>query len=246
MRDKARADRVCVRERKCVFSTLTVHWIPCRTPRPQSDELVDMSDASGGFDEAMAFVAAGHIKKGDDAFMDHDFKGAILEYNKAIAHDSSNPIPYTSQSRAFGALNQWQESLEMTQKARKICPTYIKAIYRQAIALDRLGRIAQAIVVWKEALSVSPQSATFLTGLQNSQQKLSAVSVNPEMSTDTSGLETSQDPAQAPHAGMTEGTFVHLARFRLLFLSPLALLLRLASCLLLFLSPLECLRIYMP
>ena len=103
------------------------------------EEGVDPDDTSCGFDECLAMSAGRHILDGDEAFERGDFHKAIQEYDQALKFDSDNPNTYTNKARALGMLNQWETSLEMTVEARKRAPKYMKVIYRQAVAFDRLG-----------------------------------------------------------------------------------------------------------
>ena len=87
-----------------------------------------------------------------------------MHYSAAIDLDDSNATYYTNLAAAHNALKDYDNGLKMALAARKADPQYVKGIYRQAQALQGLGKLREALVVYEEGLAMMPESVQMAEG----------------------------------------------------------------------------------
>ena len=113
---------------------------------------------------AQCLEAEDHKNKGNMAFKAGKHRSAIMHYSAAIDLDDSNPTYYTNLAAAHNALKDYDNGLKMALAARRADPSYAKGIYRQAQALQGLGRLREALKAYEEGLALIPESTQMLEG----------------------------------------------------------------------------------
>jgi tetratricopeptide (TPR) repeat protein len=106
--------------------------------------------------------------QGNELFIKNDFVGAEALYTRAITefdgsnNDHNKAILYTNRSAARLGRDDYAGALEDSEKAIAYDPTWTKAYYRKATALEKLGRHRECFHTWKLA-SVYCESTPWLT-----------------------------------------------------------------------------------
>lgn len=77
---------------------------------------------------------------GNKAFADGDFISAEQYYRDAISLDGTSHILYTNLSAALLGQERYEEALMSANEAIKLDPSWLKAYFRKATALEKLGR----------------------------------------------------------------------------------------------------------
>lgn len=77
---------------------------------------------------------------GNKAFGEGDFVNAERYYLDAIAINNESHILYTNLAATYLSLSKFPEALDAADKAIAIDATWLKAYFRKATALEKLGR----------------------------------------------------------------------------------------------------------
>lgn len=118
----------------------------------------------------------------DAAFESHskgDLDDAVIYYRRAIALDPKMTDAYSNIGAALIAKKQYNEALEMLNKAAELDPanTEVKKLiseikesqtsskYQEALSLHQQGKINEAIALYEEALKADPNNPEILTNL---------------------------------------------------------------------------------
>lgn len=80
-------------------------------------------------------------KQGNDAFAKKDFDAAISLYTQAIDKDKDNHILYSNRSAAYLGQGKNTEAIYDAETALLLQPTFTKAHFRKATALQNVGDI---------------------------------------------------------------------------------------------------------
>ncbi|XP_071789683.1 tetratricopeptide repeat protein 28-like isoform X3 [Asterias amurensis] len=105
------------------------------------------------------------VRLSNEACQNSDFERAIRLYTEALVLDPANHILYSNRSAAHIKLRQYEKALHDATKARELNDKWSKAYYRQGIALQCLGRHADALAAFSSGLSQDPKSLQLLAGL---------------------------------------------------------------------------------
>eukprot|EP00281_Chroomonas_sp_CCMP1168_P003362 CAMPEP_0206263972 /NCGR_PEP_ID=MMETSP0047_2-20121206/29128_1 /ASSEMBLY_ACC=CAM_ASM_000192 /TAXON_ID=195065 /ORGANISM="Chroomonas mesostigmatica_cf, Strain CCMP1168" /LENGTH=132 /DNA_ID=CAMNT_0053691599 /DNA_START=166 /DNA_END=561 /DNA_ORIENTATION=- len=92
--------------------------------------------------------------KGNMAFAQKDFSGAIKHYTEALEDDEENVVVLCNRSAAYYEMELYKTSLKDAEAAATLDPFCIKALDRKATALTALGRAKEAQKAWTDALFV--------------------------------------------------------------------------------------------
>ncbi|KAL7674454.1 hypothetical protein ACOME3_000735 [Neoechinorhynchus agilis] len=99
---------------------------------------------------------------GNDEFGKGNYNEAISHYNRAINKCPKSRVPcLTNRSLCFLRLGDNDKALNDAMEALRLDPFYIKAIYRKACALEKLGRLSEAYVETKELMVRNPGDKSF-------------------------------------------------------------------------------------
>jgi len=127
-----------------------------------------MAKASSG-DELKTFVPAKNslekARLAGDACSRGEFELAVELYTEAINQDPRNHVFYSNRSAAFIKTQQFEQALEDGKATERLQPGWYKAYYRQGVALQCLGRHADALGAFASALAQDDKSPQLLTSL---------------------------------------------------------------------------------
>ncbi|XP_052314176.1 tetratricopeptide repeat protein 28-like isoform X1 [Oncorhynchus keta] len=99
------------------------------------------------------------------------YSQAVQLYGKALSADPQNCILYSNRSAAHLRLGQYQTALDDALKARLLNPKWPKAYFRQGVALQYLGRHADALAAFASGLAQDPKSLQLLVGMVEAAMK---------------------------------------------------------------------------
>nr|XP_051682601.1 tetratricopeptide repeat protein 28 isoform X2 [Oryctolagus cuniculus] len=111
------------------------------------------------------------VRQSNQACHDGDFHTAIVLYNEALAVDPQNCILYSNRSAAYMKIQQYDNALDDAIKARLLNPKWPKAYFRQGVALQYLGRHADALAAFASGLAQDPKSLQLLVGMVEAAMK---------------------------------------------------------------------------
>ncbi|KAH7959204.1 hypothetical protein HPB49_009173 [Dermacentor silvarum] len=100
-----------------------------------------------------------------------DFGLAAQLYTEALALDPANHVLYSNRSAAYVRLGKYTQALQDAAKARELNPRWAKAYYRQGVALQCLGRHADALAAFASGLNQDSKSVQLLAGLVEAAMK---------------------------------------------------------------------------
>lgn len=111
------------------------------------------------------------VRQSNSACQSGDFKLAIQLYSEALGLDPANHVLHANRSAAYIKLGKFQLALQDAVKARKLNPKWPKAYYRQGVALQCLGRHADALASFSSGLAQDPKNPQLLAGLVEAAMK---------------------------------------------------------------------------
>ncbi|XP_056592434.1 tetratricopeptide repeat protein 28 isoform X2 [Triplophysa dalaica] len=113
----------------------------------------------------------GKVRQSNEACQMGDFQTAVKLYGEALRADPQNCILYSNRSAAHLKLGQYQTALDDAVKARLLNPKWPKAYFRQGVALQYLGRHADALAAFASGLAQDPKSLQLLVGMVEAAMK---------------------------------------------------------------------------
>ncbi|XP_077995250.1 tetratricopeptide repeat protein 28-like [Glandiceps talaboti] len=111
------------------------------------------------------------VKQSNEACQNGDFQRAIRLYSEAISLDPTNHVLYSNRSAAYVKMQQYEKALQDAVKAKELNPKWTKAYYRQGVALQYLGRHADALAAFSSGLAQDFKSLQLLGGLVDAAMK---------------------------------------------------------------------------
>ncbi|XP_048853351.1 tetratricopeptide repeat protein 28-like isoform X2 [Brienomyrus brachyistius] len=111
------------------------------------------------------------VRQSNEACQRGDFALAVQLYADALLADPQNCILYSNRSAALLKLGQYKAALEDAVKARQLNPKWPKAYFRQGVALQYLGRHADALAAFASGLAQDPKSLQLLVGMVEAAMK---------------------------------------------------------------------------
>ncbi|XP_052334756.1 tetratricopeptide repeat protein 28-like isoform X2 [Oncorhynchus keta] len=111
------------------------------------------------------------VQQSNEACQRGDFQAALSLYGDALRADPQNCILYSNRSAAFHKLGCYQAALDDAVKARLLNPKWPKAYFRQGVALQYLGRHADALAAFASGLAQDPKSLQLLVGMVEAAMK---------------------------------------------------------------------------
>ncbi|KAG5680211.1 hypothetical protein PVAND_009736 [Polypedilum vanderplanki] len=115
--------------------------------------------------EANRILFLDKVRLSATACQNGDFATAVQLYTDALLLDPTNHILYSNRSAARLKQGQFLLALQDATKARELCPQWPKAYFRQGVALQCLGRYAEALAAFSSGLAQDPNSKQLLSGL---------------------------------------------------------------------------------
>ncbi|XP_068430413.1 tetratricopeptide repeat protein 28 [Clinocottus analis] len=111
------------------------------------------------------------VRRSNQACQQGEYALAVRLYSEALAADPQNCILYSNRSAAHLRLGQYGTALDDAVKARLINPKWPKAYFRQGVALQYLGRHADALAAFASGLAQDPKSLQLLVGMVEAAMK---------------------------------------------------------------------------
>ncbi|XP_068609464.1 tetratricopeptide repeat protein 28 [Brachionichthys hirsutus] len=111
------------------------------------------------------------VRRSNQACQQGEYALAVRLYSEALATDPQNCILYSNRSAAYLRLGQYSAALDDAVKARLINPKWPKAYFRQGVALQYLGRHADALAAFASGLAQDPKSLQLLVGMVEAAMK---------------------------------------------------------------------------
>ncbi|XP_058473226.1 tetratricopeptide repeat protein 28 isoform X1 [Solea solea] len=111
------------------------------------------------------------VRRSNQACQQGEYALAVRLYSEALAADPQNCILYSNRSAAYLRLGQYSTALDDAIKARLINPKWPKAYFRQGVALQYLGRHADALAAFASGLAQDPKSLQLLVGMVEAAMK---------------------------------------------------------------------------
>ncbi|KAL0965743.1 hypothetical protein UPYG_G00285140 [Umbra pygmaea] len=105
------------------------------------------------------------VRRSNQACQRGQYSLAVQLYGEALSADPQNCILYSNRSAAYLRLGQYQTALDDALKARLLNPKWPKAYFRQGVALQYLGRHADALAAFASGLAQDPKSLQLLVGM---------------------------------------------------------------------------------
>ncbi|XP_061459460.1 tetratricopeptide repeat protein 28 isoform X2 [Rhineura floridana] len=111
------------------------------------------------------------VRQSNQACHEGNFPKAIALYSEALGVDPQNCILYSNRSAAYMKTQQYSQALDDAIKARLLNPKWPKAYFRQGVALQYLGRHADALAAFASGLAQDPKSLQLLVGMVEAAMK---------------------------------------------------------------------------
>ncbi|KAM9337969.1 tetratricopeptide repeat protein 28 [Symphorus nematophorus] len=111
------------------------------------------------------------VRRSNQACQQGEYSLAVRLYSEALTADPQNCILYSNRSAAYLRLGQYSTALDDAIKARLINPKWPKAYFRQGVALQYLGRHADALAAFASGLAQDPKSLQLLVGMVEAAMK---------------------------------------------------------------------------
>ncbi|XP_033845014.1 tetratricopeptide repeat protein 28 [Periophthalmus magnuspinnatus] len=111
------------------------------------------------------------VRRSNQACQQGEYALAVHLYSEALSADPQNCILYSNRSAAYLRLGQYSTALDDAIKARLINPKWPKAYFRQGVALQYLGRHADALAAFSSGLAQDPKSLQLLVGMVEAAMK---------------------------------------------------------------------------
>jgi len=102
---------------------------------------------------------------GNEAFKKGEHGKAIEFYTFATECDPKNPVFYSNRAVAYAKMGKWEKSLRDSDKAIKYNSGWEKGWWRKGNALMALKRFDEAVVAYKEAVKLKPDTPQFANDL---------------------------------------------------------------------------------
>ncbi|XP_071443187.1 tetratricopeptide repeat protein 28, partial [Hetaerina americana] len=100
-----------------------------------------------------------------------DYATAVALYSDALALDPQNHVLLSNRSAALIKMGLFARALEDAVRARELNHKWPKAYYRQGVALQCLGRHAEALAAFSSGLAQDPKSTQLLSALVEAAMK---------------------------------------------------------------------------
>ncbi|XP_051906466.1 tetratricopeptide repeat protein 28 [Hippocampus zosterae] len=100
-----------------------------------------------------------------------DFALAVDLCTEALAADPLNCVVYSTRSAAHLSLGRYHQALHDANKARDINPKWTQAYFRQAVALQHLGRHEDALAAFASGVAQDPKSLQLMSGMVEAAMK---------------------------------------------------------------------------
>lgn len=117
-------------------------------------------------------------EEGNRLFASTNFQEALAKYSEALDLADSDPLKAALQfnrASAFFRMCKFEECIQGCSEAIVLMPTYVKALFKRALAYEQLGRLDEALADLKRAGELDPElSRTEVATIQRIENKMDA------------------------------------------------------------------------
>ncbi|MFY0606255.1 MAG: tetratricopeptide repeat protein [Cyclobacteriaceae bacterium] len=103
-----------------------------------------------------------YLDAGYEKYSDEDYKGAILDYNKAASFDQLNPEVYYLRGVCYSTMGETVKAMKDLQMATELNPEYAEAYYEIGYIFLTDQNAAEAIKAFDKAIQFDPEFAEAL------------------------------------------------------------------------------------
>ncbi|XP_061657378.1 tetratricopeptide repeat protein 28 isoform X3 [Syngnathoides biaculeatus] len=141
-------------------------------PRPRPSSSSPRSSSPGDAGEGAGPPRGRHdARRCEEACRRGDFALAARLCTEAPAADPLNCVAYSARSAAHVGLGRCRRALADADEARDVNPKWTQAYFRQAVALQHLGRHGDALAAFASGVAQDPKSLQLLTGMLEAAMK---------------------------------------------------------------------------
>lgn len=133
---------------------------PKHSPRPRTPRSANRRRSR----EQTEFIRT-KIQNANEACQSGEFKAAVELFTEIIAMEPNNSILYCNRSAAYVRMSEYKLALNDALKTIELDPEWHKGHYRQAIALQYMGRYPEALASYASALAHDEKSQQLLQAL---------------------------------------------------------------------------------
>ena len=112
---------------------------------------------------AQASTAEDWFKEGLKKQTKGDYRGAIADYDQAIALDPEHAVAYSNRGAIYYALGQYPQAIADYDQAIALNPEYAVAYSNRGAIYYTLGQYPQAIADYDQAIALNPEYAEALS-----------------------------------------------------------------------------------
>mmetsp|Transcript_45374 Transcript_45374/g.144842 ORF Transcript_45374/g.144842 Transcript_45374/m.144842 type:complete len:362 (+) Transcript_45374:175-1260(+) len=119
---------------------------------------------------ATSGAAEEHRRQGNDHYRRGELDDAIAAYSKAISTKPKEGALWLHRSIAYRQKEDWDQAERDAARAVELQPQNEKAVYGRALALNKLGRTPEALIVCNDFLKSDPDNKPLLQLRKNMEQ----------------------------------------------------------------------------
>lgn len=137
-----------------------MEWLSCCRRRP----VIDVSGSKSGAAPKAAPKpsAEKHRRRGNDAFKNKNFDSAVMAYSDALDLDPTDASLWVNRSIAQRHLSAWVAAIADADRALDLEPFNDKAHYGKAVALQKSGKLTEALEAIAVAIECDPENKNLL------------------------------------------------------------------------------------
>ncbi|XP_023318529.1 tetratricopeptide repeat protein 28 [Trichogramma pretiosum] len=122
-------------------------------------------EGTSALDDESRVLFLDTVRRSNAACQAGDYGLAASLYTEALGLDPASHVLYSNRSAARLKMGMFALALQDAVRATELSPTWPKAYYRQGVALQCLGRYADALVAFSLGLAREPSNGQLLSGL---------------------------------------------------------------------------------
>jgi tetratricopeptide (TPR) repeat protein len=108
--------------------------------------------------------------EGNKAHLKARYAEAVQKYTQAIEACPTDHVFWANRAASYLELNEAEKALTDAIESARLEPRYVKAHFRQGLALLRLGRGAEAVAALERAMAIDPTAPQLATSLAEAKE----------------------------------------------------------------------------
>lgn len=110
--------------------------------------------------------------EGNRLMKEGKFQEALLQYNRSITYDPTNPVFYCNRAAAYIRVGQHEKAVADCKMALAYNPEYGKAHGRMGIAYSNLNKFNEARTAYQRALELEPDNLDYRNNLRVAEERV--------------------------------------------------------------------------